>query len=184
MVKATSTAPIERATETTWHVWLAFFDEQGAAQLSHKEIAVLAYDRIVSLRLKTENTWWWAQNVAIAYEQHVGLRLPGQGSDGNFQVSTSKTFAGTMDEARERWVQLMTGREELSGVGITGEPSLTESEKWRYWRCGLDDGSRIALDIYQKSADKAVLGVQHSKLESLEAVEYWRSFWKAELKNL
>jgi len=48
-----------------------------------------------------ESKQWWAQgvSVAIAYEQHAGLRVPGQSSDGDFRTSTTKTFSGDKDAA-------------------------------------------------------------------------------------
>jgi hypothetical protein len=44
------------------------------------------------------------------------------------------------------------------------------SEKWRYWRCGLDDGSRIVVTIGDKPPAKSVLSVQHERLDSAEEV--------------
>ena len=48
-------------------------------------------------------------------------------------------------------------------------------------RCGLADGSRLNINIYQKAADKAALSIQHEKLESEAQVEFWRSYWKGRL---
>ena len=56
--------------------------------------------------------------VTVTYEQHIGRRVPGQDGGGEFSVSTSQTRAGTMDETIKRWIEVVSEREEFSGVAI------------------------------------------------------------------
>ncbi len=167
---------IERGTGRPWAEWLDFLERVGAKDLPHKEIA----ERVVG----DGATPWWAQTVTVAYEQHLGRREPGQDCDGAYSVSVSKTLTGSMDEALARWRALMAGRGELSDVPVSRGPDVSRSDKWRYWRCGLADGSRVNVSIYQKSPEKAGLGIEHERLESADTIEHWRAYWKSMLKEL
>lgn len=170
------TAAIEKATGKSWDDWLGFFDSIGAKNLSHKDIAKKVHE--------AGTPGWWSQNVTVAYEQHIGRRVPGQDCNGEFQVSVSKTLEGSMGEVLERWTKLTRGREEFSDIAISRDPTTSSTEKWRHWYCGLADGSRIAVNIYQKSPTKASLGLGHEKLESAEQAEHWCTFWKELLNQL
>jgi hypothetical protein len=177
LAKAISDEAIENGTSRSWPDWLAVLQSFNAEDLSHKEIAA-------RLQADGELSGWWAQMLTVAFEQHIGRRVPGQDCSGSFSVAVSKTLPGTMDSALQRWQSRMHGVRGLSDVVLTRGPDTSQTEKWRYWRCGLADGSRVNVNIYQKSADKASLGIQHEKLESEAQVEHWRAFWKARVKDL
>lgn len=176
MSKSVSDKAILKGTGRSWAGWLELLESFDAGSLPHKEIAT---------RLQAEGaSGWWAQMLTVAFEQHIGRRVAGQDCTGSFSVSVSKTLPGSMDEALARWQTLMAGIDELSDIALTRPPETSETEKWRYWRCGLADGSRVNVNIYQKSPDKAALGIQHDKLESEAQVEHWRAFWKERVKFL
>ncbi|GAA3599183.1 hypothetical protein GCM10022198_24330 [Klugiella xanthotipulae] len=188
MAQSSRIPAIERATERDWDDWLAFLDNIGASDLSHAEIAQAVFTR---LNGSPANSGWWAQGVTIAYEQHIGRRIPGQSSAGDYAVSVTKTVSGTIEEGRERWLAFVRGRAEFGDVAITSGPTQSESEKWRYWRCGLEDGTRVTVSFTPKAAAaqaagegapaKSLLAVNHTKLESIDEVEHWRALWKAVL---
>lgn len=180
MTKPSNIPAIEKATSITWDKWLAFFDEINAQDLPHKEIAERVYEKLAHL----DNGGWWSQSVTVAYEQSIGRREPGQRNDGTYETSVSKTLDGTMDEVLEKWVNLTNDRNEFNGVPFEKEPSWSETEKWRNWRCPLSDGSRIVVGIYQKSPDKAALGLGHLKLATAESAEVWKAYWKTLLEEL
>lgn len=171
------TEAITRATNIPWVDWLDWLEAQRARDLSHQKIA----ERI---RERGDVSGWWAQTITVAYEQHIGRRVPGQDCDGNYQVAVSKTLPSSMDEALARWSELMAGVESLSDIPLSRGPETSSTQKWRYWRCGLADGSRVSVHVHQKAADKAALGIQHDKLESPDQVEHWRAFWKARVREL
>ena len=104
--------------------------------------------------------------VTVTYEQHIGRRVPGQDGGGEFSVSTSKTRAGTMDETIKRWIEVVSEREEFSGVAISRGPEVSRTDKWRYWRCGLADGSRVVVDVTDMTPAKSVISVPHEKFAS------------------
>ncbi len=72
--RAESVPAIERASNRSWSDWLALFDAAGAASLPHPEIARIAR---AAMPGTLKNPDWWAQGTAIAFEQHVGIRVPG-----------------------------------------------------------------------------------------------------------
>jgi hypothetical protein len=74
-------------------------------------------------------------------------------------------------------------RKHFSGIPITRGPEMSRTEKWRYWRCGLADRSRIIVNFSAKLDGRTVISIQHENLESSEQTELWRRFWKDFLKQ-
>jgi hypothetical protein len=172
MTRAMNVEAIEKATGKSWAKWLKFLESVHARGLSHAEIA-----QKVSEHPGLTN--WWSQTIAVAYEQHIGRRQPGQTTGGKYQVAVSRTVDGSLDEALRRWLAVVAGRRKFSGVPIKGAPTTSGSGKFRYWRCGLDGGSRVSVGVSQKQPGKAVIGLAHRDLKALEEVERWRAFWKS-----
>lgn len=171
MTKATNIEAIENETGKSWNEWLAFFDKIGAKDLSHKDIALKVH----------ESGWagdWWAQAVTVAYEQHIGRRLPGQDSDGSFTVSVTKTYSGDLDETLAAWRKVADTHSEFNGTKLAKPVEVSKTEKWRYWRANLADNSKAVVYISKKSEDKCLLAIQHERLSSSAAVETWRAYWK------
>lgn len=173
--RGTSTAGIARATGVPWETWTARLDELGAPAMSHAEIARRVAEQLEGV---VENHEWWAQSVTVAYEQHTGVRRPGQAGDGTFGASASRTVAGTPDEALARWAALMAGRTEVGGVAFQQPPTTAATEKWRYWRVRLADGTRVSATIGDKAGGRATVALTHTGLGSAEDVARWRAAWK------
>jgi hypothetical protein len=76
----------------------------------------------------------------------------------------------------------MEDRKELGGVRVSREPRQSVTEKWCYWRCGLQDGTRVTVTIGAKTPNKTLLAVQHEKLQTGDEIEHWRAFWNDLLK--
>lgn len=172
MTRAMNIEAIEKATGKSWGEWLKVLEDMQARELSHTEIAqkVSEQDGVTS---------WWAQTIAVAYEQHIGRRQPGQTSDGKYQVAVSRTVVGTLDEALGKWQAVVDGRRDFSGVAIARTPTTSGSDKFRYWHCGLSDGSRVHVGISQKEPGKSVIGLAHKSLKSPKQIDHWRTFWKS-----
>lgn len=180
MTKEAKFDTIASSTDMSWKEWRDFLDGVGAKDKSHADIAKEAYEKM-SAGQASRN--WWAQTIAVAYEQHIGRRKPGQSSDGTYQMSVSKTLPGSMDAVLRSWKEKYDDRKEFDGVKLTGKPSSSKTEKRRRWGVRLDDGSRVDVDIDGKGSDKAVVSVSQTKLDSDDAVERWRSFWKKQLSS-
>jgi hypothetical protein len=176
MTKSINSEAIEKATGKSWDEWLTYFKKVGADKLSHKEIAIKAHEGGAPD--------WWAQMVTVTYEQAIGRRVPGQASDGTFTAAVSKTVNGSRAQVFEAWEKLLQGRTELNGVTIVRGPTSSQNEKWHYWHCGIKDGSRINITMYEKTPGKVTFGLAHEKLASPEETERWRAFWKLQLEQL
>jgi hypothetical protein len=150
--------------------------------MSHTQIAGHVTEQLTGV---VANPEWWAQSVTVAYEQHIGARRPGQTGDGRFNVSAGRTVEGTADDLLTRWAALMAGD---PGVAYADPPSTSTTEKWRYWRARLADGSRVSVNITAKDAaggaGRCTVAVAHAGLASPGDVEGWRAFWKDRLREL
>jgi hypothetical protein len=166
---------IEVGTGRSWDDWLAFFDSIGAAELTHQEIVAAASG--------CGAPPWWRQMLTVRYEQHIGRRLPGQAPDGTFTVSASRTRPGSMDDSLGRWTEVV-GETGADGVAWTRPPETTSSDRWRYWRGQLEDGSRVIVTVTDKGPDRSVVSVQHEQLDTPDAADGWRAHWKAVLASL
>lgn len=176
MTKPANIPAIERATDRSWPAWLTFFAGIEAERLTHAEIVARVVDEI-SDRVERSHGWW-AQGITIAYEQHLGRRVPGQGTDGEFRAGATKTFPGELDEARAAWLAVVDGRSAFDGVERDGEATESTTPKRQYWRCGLTDGSRVTVAFEPGSPGKSRIAVEHTKLDSAEAIDGWKTFWK------
>lgn len=96
----------------------------------------------------------------------------------------SKTYPRTLDEANAAWRSLVVGLTEFGGVPMVRPPTASSTEKWRYWRVPLADGSRVSLDVRAIGNGKSPLGINHTKLDSSVAVAHWRAVWKELLQRL
>ncbi len=145
---------IAEKTGRDWDGWFALLDEWGAAKQAHAEIARwLTTDHGVP--------GWWAQSITVAYERARGLRAPGQGRDGKYSVSASKTvnvpverlFAAVADPTiRGRW---LTG--DLLEV-TTASPPKSVRGRW-------DNGrSRVVIGFNPKGEAKSQIGLAHEQL--------------------
>ncbi|MGK0722875.1 hypothetical protein [Leucobacter sp. W1478] len=187
---------IETATGHSWREWTEWLEGQGASTLTHSELARLALARIRQLEIerhavtgKPLNDGWWAQTIAIDYEHDHGLREVGQGHLGTFAASASKTLHAPLDETLRAWLDVMQGVDAVDGVPFAEAPSASATEKWRYWRVSLADGTRAQVDISSKAVPegasaKSVVSVQHSKLNSAEDIPPRKMAWKELLARL
>ena len=180
MSKGSNLPAIERATGINWDSWVEYLGGQGATDLPHFSIAQIAEQRMGQT---VENSGWWAQGVAVAYEQHIGRRLPGQSADGSFQFAVTRTVGADLDDALEQWRQVAGTLAEFNGRKLDGEPRISRSDKWRYWRISLDDGTRVSVDIGRKTA-KSSVAINHTKIQDPDQVPGWKDFWRSLLRQL
>jgi hypothetical protein len=179
--------PVARATGRDLAEWFALLDERDAREMPHKDIARL---------LNTEYgvPGWWSQNVTVEYEKHIGRRETGQRQDGQYEATATRTFPGTMDDVLERWTaRLPADRAAMTfdGIEVADLPGVSRTEKWRYWRAALADGSRVTVTIGEKpggpvtaGGPASTLAVTSSKLATREEAARWKTFWRAYLKAL
>jgi hypothetical protein len=174
-------APVLKVTGKSLGEWFEILDERGARALSHKEIARLLHE-------DHGVPGWWCQSVTVEYEKHIGRRETGQRQSGQYTTTASRTLPGTMDEALDRWLARLPAADEgpaFDGVPFAGEPSISRTPKWRYWRVGLADGAKVTVSISAKPGGKAaLLAVETDKLAGKADIERWKAYWKAYLAEI
>lgn len=172
---------IERATGRAWDDWVRVFDAHGARSLPHAEIAKLA---LATMPPGVESEEWWAQGVAIAFEQHAGLRVPGQSSTGTFRVSASRTVPLDRDAAIEAWRRAFGAEPQHRGLAVENGRS-SRTDKRTFWRFALAGGGKVEVSATPaKDPAKSSLTISHDGLPSGDDVEAWRAHWKGQLAAL
>lgn len=171
---------IERASGRPWDEWLKIFAARDAKNLGHPEIARIAR---AAMPAALKNPDWWAQGTTIAYEQHVGLRVPGQSSTGTFRVSASRTLVMDRDDAIDAWVSAHGASIEHLGHA-SGKPRQSRTGKRSFWRFNLDGAGRVEIAATPKGDDRVIVSVSHEGLPDEECIEQWRAHWKALLVAL
>lgn len=171
---------LERASGRSWDDWLAVFEAAGGTSASHGELAAAA---IAAMPSDLENPGWWAQGAAIAFEQHTGMRVPGQLSDGSFGVSASRTLETDRDAAIEAWAALVASAADQRGRAF-GEPRTSRTGKRSFWRASLADAGKVEASATPKDEGRITFTVSQSGLADGAEIEAWRSHWKALLARM
>lgn len=180
MTKPSNLSSIETATGRPWSSWTQWLDKAGAAELSHSDIAKLVQEALVG---KTDSPDWWAQNVTVAYEQHIGRRQPGQRSDGTYELSVTRTVAGTKEDVIALWKEAYSEAKEFNGQPVSDvRDSVTPIRC--YWRCNLGDGTSLVIATEQKEPGKAMIAATHTKLSQATDKDQWRQYWKELISKL
>jgi uncharacterized protein YndB with AHSA1/START domain len=76
---------VSKGTGRTLDEWFVVIERAGKTSAPHKEIADFLHE-------EHGVGYWWAQELTVEYEKHVGRRVLGQTQDGLFQVGVSKTL--------------------------------------------------------------------------------------------
>lgn len=173
MTKPQNIAAIEQATGQSWDAWLAWFAQQHADQLTHKQIAELAADRLT--QQSVDSPGWWSQSVAVAYEQSIGRRAPGQGRDGSFTATVSRTYNLSRHELWASCQAFLEQYTEFDGIAITNA-RMSQTPVRDYWRCDLGD-AKVTWAVEQKTEGKSLLVVTHERLASADDALQRRVFW-------
>lgn len=177
---ASNIPALEGATKRSWAEWLQLFEQAGATALAHPEIARIARQAMPG---ELQNPDWWAQGVAIAFEQSAGLRVPGQSATGEYRVGASRTLSLSREEATERWDALNSGRAEQGGHRVADVRRSTTAKR-SFWRATLEGAGQVEVSVEAKGEDRSVCTVQHTRLLEADSIETWRAHWKSRLAEL
>jgi hypothetical protein len=167
-----TSSAVEKATGKGWAEWITGLDRDGAAKMTHKEIAIHLHEN----RGVGE---WWCQMVTVGYEHAKGRREKHQ-RPGGYEVSVNKTLAvpvsaviAALEDARVRAKWLPGERVEIRGV----TPGKAVRMTWA-------DGTNVVVGFYGSTAGKAKVSVQHGKLKDAKDAERRKSFWRERLEAL
>ena len=176
MVKPASTDRILAATGMAFAEWAALLDAEGARALSHKQIADL-------ICATGKSSGWWAQTITVAYEQHIGRRLPGQRPDGRFSASVSRTLEGEAESLFGRWCEMMVDETAILGSELKAEPSLSKTVMGHNWRCRTQDGANVVV-TFIPSDGRTRVTAQHEGLAAFDSIAAAKQFWGQKFAEL
>jgi hypothetical protein len=166
--------PVERATNRSWDELLQFMDGIGAKDLDHKQIALRVYEELDGT---IEQHGWWTQSVTVAYEQHIGRRIPGQRSDGTFQMSVSRSTTLGMEELMDRWEEFAAGDATVRDVVADADPKVSGTDRRITLRTKAKDGSSVVVTSEPKKNGTASLVVTQIGIPTLAANDAARETW-------
>ncbi|WP_336027119.1 hypothetical protein [Geodermatophilus sp. FMUSA9-8] len=168
--------PIERTTGRTWDEWLAFMDGIGAPGLDHGAIALHVYEELGD---GFAQRGWWTQSVTVAYEHHIGRRVPGQRSDGTFQTSVSRATPLPMADLMERWRAFADADAAVQEIVAGGDLKVSGTDRRITWRTRAVDGSSVVVTSEPKKNGTASLVATQMGLATLEDNDAARERWTA-----
>ena len=163
---------LKRQTGRDWAEWCALLDQDGAASMTHPQIAVIVHD-------KYQGGSWWSQMITVGYERARCLRSVAQDRGGTFSASASRTLpvaAGiahalfTDSERRQNWLG-------ETAVLRTAVPPKSVRLTW-------PDGAIVAVFITAKGDDKCSVAIEHGGLADADAADQTKAWWKAALERL
>lgn len=176
MAKATNTDAIETASGQDWQSWVAYLKRKNGETLSHAALAAAAKERLHELNVESPD--WWAQGIAVAFEQAIGRRKPGQRADGTHELSVSKTFGRDLDHTLEVWSAIAAEAAPYRGVTTATEPQTSSTEKWRYWRATLEDGTKVQATIGLRENGKSFAAFTHAGFDDDGEIDEWKAYWR------
>ena len=171
---------VERESGMPWAAWLDVFEAAGARELNHSEIARVAH---AAMPAHVENPDWWAQAATIAFEQHAGLRVPGQSIDGTFRLGASRTVERDRDDAVAEWIRRYAAAATHLGHDA-GAPRESRTAQRTFYRFNLDGAGRVEIAASDKGSGRSSIAVSQEGLPDGERIEEWRAYWKSLLGAL
>lgn len=166
-----SSAAVDKATGRGWEAWLKLLDAEGAADLTHKQIAE---------RLHEEHgvSEWWSQMVTVGYEQARGRRIKHQMTKG-FEISVSKTVNVPVSRLYACWADAR-----LRGRWLGVKFEVRRATKNKSMRITWLDGTHVDANFFAKGPGKSYVGVGHAKLADAKAAEKAKKMWRGYLGGM
>jgi hypothetical protein len=160
-------------TGRNWQAWTRALDADGAAAMSHRDIAALVH-------AKYGVGDWWAQSVTVGYERIKGLRERGQRRSGAYEATKSKTFNVPVKVLFQAWADKATRREWLDGLEVAVRTATAPKSLRLQW----PDGTIVAVGFTAKGPAKSSVALAHMKLASSAASEKAKQYWTDRLAAL
>jgi hypothetical protein len=167
-----SDAAVKEKTGRSWEEWVRTLDTHNAAELPHRDIAILVHD---TYKVRE----WWTQTVAVGYERIKGLRARGQSRSGTYEATKSRTFNVPVMTLFNAWAD-PTIRRRWLGVDV----KVRTATALKSIRLAWADGSIIAVGFAAKGASKSQVALAHVKLPDRGAVDRTKRYWTERLEAL
>jgi uncharacterized protein YndB with AHSA1/START domain len=165
---------LAKRTDRAWDEWFELLDDQDATKWGHADIA-----RWLSEAHGVEG--WWAQTIAVGFEQARGMRAPGQSSDGSFNGNASKTINVSAEDLFDAFADDSRRAEWLPDASLT--PTTTNRPK--SFRATWQEGpSRVVVWLTPKGDTKTQVAIQHEKLPDADTAAEMKAYWRERLNAL
>ncbi|MGB8938761.1 MAG: hypothetical protein WCD21_00745 [Streptomyces sp.] len=172
-----SAEALREATGKTWPQWFALLDAWDGTSHNHTEIAR-------HIREEHGTDGWYAQSVAVAYEQERGLREVGQSSTGAWRTSGSKTIATSAARAIEAFTDETVRTRWLPGIDLTLRTHRPAKSVTADFKDATGTTTRISVGATVKTPEKTTVAVAHEKLRDAAEVATYKKFWHERLTEL
>lgn len=179
MTKPENTSSIEQATNRTWDDWVNELDDSGAREMTHKQLASKLYDQLEG---KIDKHTWWAQSITVAYEQHIGKRIPGQLVNGLFEIAVSKIITTTRGDLFAKVIEWFESKPTLHDQEPL-KPRTSETPKRSTWRADFADGSKFSATV-EGVGEKSKLVLAHTAIPTKSEADAWKLFWASVAEEL
>jgi len=164
---------VKAKTGKNWQGWFAILDKAKAQKMSHTEIATYLYD-------KQKQDGWWAQMVAVTYEQVRGLRQKYE-KPGGYEVSVSKVIPVPLSSLYKSWMDEKVRNQWLKEKGMVVSKATPHKSIRAAWN---DNKTRLDINFYDKGSSKSQVVVQHARLANITEAEKMKKYWKEKLEKL
>ena len=165
---------VRAKTGRGWDEWFDELDQAGASAWKHSQIAKHILEGYGI-------THWWAQTVAVAFENARGLRDKHEMPDG-YQIQRQKRIDAPVERAWRAWADEELRVKWLPEATAARVRSCRDDK--RMIRLDWPDGTRILAGAKAHGDDKCETGVQQSKLPDASAAQEAKKFWSAKLTQL
>ncbi len=167
------TEAVKKATGKNWSQWLAILDQAGAQKMNHTQIAAYLYG-------KQNLPGWWAQMIAVGYEQARGMRKAHQRPEG-YAISVSRVMNVPLSTLFKSWADARQRDKWLKVKGVKVRKATANKSLRITWS---DKNTGLEVDFYNKGKGKAQVVVQHSKLKDGRETEKMKKYWAKKLDGL
>ena len=167
---------VKEKTGCSWERWVFALDRVGADRLSHREIA-----RLVREKYKVNS--WWSQSVTVGYERIKGLRTRGQGRDGTYGATKSRTYDVPIDTLFAAWNDARMRRRWLGGATTKVRTATAPKSLRLDWANG-DDRGIIAVGFVAKGPRRSAVALEHARLPDRETAARLKQYWSDRLAAL
>lgn len=184
-----------KCTGKSWRQWVDLLDRAGAKSWTHQEI-------VKYLRQKFKPGPWWEQMVASCYEIHIGKKVPGRNSKGEYSTVATKAMNVpakdlwkfvTSNPGLAMWlrplspIQIKAGQEFETEGGVFGSIRTLKAPlriRLSWQETEWPRPSVVQVLIVDRKKGKSMLVIQHDGLMASRLKLQMRDHWKEILQTL
>jgi uncharacterized protein YndB with AHSA1/START domain len=172
--KPISDEAVKAKTGKVWAEWFAQLDRDGAAKMTHTEIATHLYE-------KRKVPGWWCQMVAVRYEQERGRRKVLQTCRGDFAANAGRTLAAPLPALFKAVAEPRGRRAWCPDAPL----EVTKATPHKSVRAKWGDGKgRVSFYFFPATNGKVRFSVDHMGIASQREAKRMKAWWSERLDRL